>query len=273
MVRTELQRLSRAQAQDTQQNLVLYALEGFLNRLALSNEPNSMVLKGGLVLAAYNQRRPTTDADFAARGFGNQQAHVKKRILGILSIQIADGLVFHGETLRTEVIRENAAYFGQRLAFEASLAKSRVTLKVDINFGDEIFPDVQLLDFPTLLPNIRASFQLCAYPVELVIAEKFVTMLRLLAVNTRIKDLADIIGLLQLANLATLSTSIQRVAASQGVEDFEVEEQLASWAKSQERNWIARESKNYPQLAGRTFLAIYKDVASIIFPALKGDAK
>ena len=270
VVRNELQRLSRAQAQDTQPNQILYALEGFLNRLALSDEPNAMVLKGGLVLAAYNQRRPTTDADFAARGFSNNQAHVKHRVEEILSITIDDGLVFHSDTLRIEIIRENAAYFGQRLAFEVSLAKSKVTLKVDINFGDEIFPDVKILDYLPLLPHFRKRFQISAYPIELVTAENFVTMLRRLSANTRLKDLADIAGLLPLANLETLAISIRRVAASQDVEDFEVEEQLENWAESQEDLWIEREAKNYPQLAGKNFLEIFREVARVIFPALQG---
>lgn len=270
VVRTELQRLSRAQAQDTQPNQILYALEGFLNRLALSDEPNAMVLKGGLVLAAYNQRRPTTDADFAARGFNNDQARVKHRIKEILSISIDDGLVFHSDTLRIEIIRESAAYFGQRLAFEVSLAKSKVTLKVDVNFGDDLYPGVEFLEFPTLLPLRRDSFVLAAYSAELVIAEKFVTMVKLLDTNTRLKDLADILGLLPLAQVDTLVEAIRRVAFSQKIEDFTVQEQLASWANSQESLWLAREAKNYPQLAGKSFLEIYREVAQVIFPALQG---
>src|SRR5450759_5831004 len=44
----------------------LYALEGFLLRLAASANSQDFILKGGVLLAAYQLRRPTADIDFAA---------------------------------------------------------------------------------------------------------------------------------------------------------------------------------------------------------------
>ncbi len=142
-VRKELAKLSRSKNQDTQQNILLYALEGFLNRLAISESSETLVLKGGMLLAAFDHRRPTTDIDFAARGFQNTEDQVRIRIQKILEMPINDSLVYHPETLRLDEIRNSAAYFGQRASFQVSLGSSRVTLRLDLNFGDEIYPGAQ----------------------------------------------------------------------------------------------------------------------------------
>lgn len=46
--------------------LTFYVLEGFLARLAASTYADRFVLKGGVLLAAWGQRRPTRDIDLAA---------------------------------------------------------------------------------------------------------------------------------------------------------------------------------------------------------------
>jgi hypothetical protein len=272
-VRKELAKLSRSKNQDTQANILLYALEGFLNRLAISESSPTLVLKGGMLLAAFNQRRPTTDIDFAARGFQNSDDQVRIRIQKILERPMNDGLVFHPETLRLDEIRTSAAYFGQRASFDVFLGSSRVTLRLDMNFGDEIYPGAQLIDYPTLLPDLRPRFTLTAYPIELVIAEKFVTMLLWLSANTRLKDVADILGLLPLADPEKLRSSIQRVASSQNVVNFDVRQLLTEWASNQQDAWLARESKNYPHLAGKTFVDVFEIVADVIFGLLHAGDK
>lgn len=55
----------RRQARDTgrpfTELLELYALEGFLRRLAASAHADEFVLKGGMLMAAFDTRRPTRD--------------------------------------------------------------------------------------------------------------------------------------------------------------------------------------------------------------------
>ncbi len=43
----------------------LYALEGFLDRLSGSIYMNQLVLQGGVMLAAFGERRPARDVDLA----------------------------------------------------------------------------------------------------------------------------------------------------------------------------------------------------------------
>jgi len=68
-----LQSLARATGQAFEQVALLYGLEGFLRRLAASNDCEAFVLKGGVLLAAYDARRPTRDADLLALELDNDR--------------------------------------------------------------------------------------------------------------------------------------------------------------------------------------------------------
>lgn len=50
---------------------MLYAIEGFLARLAASGHSDKLVLKGGVLLAAFLVRRPTRDVDLQAQAMPN----------------------------------------------------------------------------------------------------------------------------------------------------------------------------------------------------------
>ena len=66
----------------------------------------------------------------------------------------------------------------------------RITLVIDIGFGDVIYPGVEEIHLPVLLglpvPRLRA------YARETVVAEKFQAMVMLGLANTRMKDFYDI---------------------------------------------------------------------------------
>jgi hypothetical protein len=65
----DLQNRARAEARRTQELLVLYVVERWLARLSASPYADQFVLKGGMLLAAFDARRPTADADTFARNF------------------------------------------------------------------------------------------------------------------------------------------------------------------------------------------------------------
>lgn len=52
----DLRNLAKAQGRDPAEYLALYALEGFLTRLAASDLRDDFVLKGGVLLAAFAAR-------------------------------------------------------------------------------------------------------------------------------------------------------------------------------------------------------------------------
>jgi hypothetical protein len=88
-------------------------------------------------------------------------------------------------------IREDQEYGGQRVTFEAKLGQARVSLQVDVGFGDAITPAAVSVEFPTLLG--MAPPKLRAYPQETVVAEKLEAMVKLGMANSRMKDFYDLV--------------------------------------------------------------------------------
>jgi hypothetical protein len=69
-----LQKKARAEGRPTDEFLQLHALECWLDRLATSRMARDVVLKGGVLLAAYDLRRPTRDIDLSTARMKNDAA-------------------------------------------------------------------------------------------------------------------------------------------------------------------------------------------------------
>ena len=59
----DLQNRARAEGRATQELLTLYVVERWLARLSMSPYTDQFIIKGGMLLAAYDARRPTADLD------------------------------------------------------------------------------------------------------------------------------------------------------------------------------------------------------------------
>jgi hypothetical protein len=90
-----LQRTARSTGRPTDEMIQLYALEGFLDRLTKSQYTENFLLKGGVLLAALDARRPTRDIDFAARKLANDTTLMLGVIRQIAAISVDDGLSFN----------------------------------------------------------------------------------------------------------------------------------------------------------------------------------
>jgi hypothetical protein len=172
---------------------VLYALERFLARLAASPREGAFVLKGGMLLAAFDARRATVDADLLAAGFPNDEDATLSRVREVAGTTPADddGVLFLPQTARARVIREENLYSGVRVTMQASIATATVKIQLDINFGDPVTPGPQLIDYPTLRHE-HAPVRILGYPMATVIAEKLCTAIDLGDTSTRVRDYADI---------------------------------------------------------------------------------
>jgi len=93
-----LQNQARQSRRNTQDLLRLYALEGFLARLATSRHETELVLKGGVLLAAYGLRRATRDIDLQARRIPNDTATILEITREVAAIDLDDGLVYQTDT-------------------------------------------------------------------------------------------------------------------------------------------------------------------------------
>jgi len=93
----DLQRQARRTGRRTDELIQLYALECFLDRLAHSDFAEQFVLKGGVLLAALDARRPTRDIDFAARAVDNSIEQVSAVVRRIAGISLDDGVEFDSD--------------------------------------------------------------------------------------------------------------------------------------------------------------------------------
>jgi hypothetical protein len=186
-----------AKANHTDFNLVLqrYAAERFLYRLGVSNEVDRFTLKGAALFLVWagDEFRATRDVDLLGTG-AEDQAAIRAAMTAICAIEDpGDGLDFDASSIRIEEIRQEQGYGGVRVKMEVRLGKARISLQVDIGFGDVIHPGREEAEYPTLLDH--AAPRIWIYPRETVIAEKFEAMVSLGASNSRMKDFWDVVAL------------------------------------------------------------------------------
>lgn len=185
----DLQNLARSQRRPTDELHQLYALEGFLARLAVSPHADTLVLKGGVLLAAYDARRPTRDIDMQARTIAGECDDVLHLVREIAAVSMDGGLAFDADASTAETIREEDEHSGVRVSLTARLATARRSLHVDVNIGDPIWPAPRMVELPRLLGG---TITLSGYPLPMVYAEKIITALQRGAANTRWRDFADV---------------------------------------------------------------------------------
>jgi hypothetical protein len=150
----DLQREARRTSRPTDELIQLYALEGFLDRLSKSRFAENFVLKGGVLLAALDARRPTRDIDFAAYKLDNDAASVLDVVREIAAMMLDDGLLFNSDEATAETIREDDNYSGVRVTLGGILSRAVFRLHVDTNVGDPIWPEPQQVRLPGLLTSL-----------------------------------------------------------------------------------------------------------------------
>lgn len=169
-----------------------FAIERFLYRLSRSAYADRFILKGALMLMVWDSpvSRPTMDIDMLGKEDNSVDTIVD--IVRDICVQEAepDGIIFNPRSTRGERITEDADYEGVRVRFRGSLATARITIQLDVGFGDIVIPTPELTSYPVILdfpaPQIRG------YSKESTIAEKFEAMVKLGIMNSRMKDFWDI---------------------------------------------------------------------------------
>ena len=197
-VRQRLLNQARRQRRPFQELLQYFAMERFLYRLAKSPLADRFILKGALLLTAWRApvARPTMDIDLAGKT-SNELEHIRSLVGEVCAFATEpDGIEFVAGSIEVQRIKEDAEYEGVRVRFNATLAKARIPMQIDIGFGDVIVPRPIRIEYPAMLefpPPV-----LMAYPKETVVAEKLEALTMLGFLNSRIKDYYDIALLAQL---------------------------------------------------------------------------
>ncbi|MCX6142505.1 MAG: nucleotidyl transferase AbiEii/AbiGii toxin family protein [Ignavibacteriales bacterium] len=175
--------------------LLRYLQERFLARLARSKHADKFVLKGGFLLLAYNiqKARPTKDVDFLGINVPKDPKELEHIVQEIILADIDDGVQFQAESIRSEIIKEDADYEGIRIKIEARIGTTRNIIRLDFGFGDIVTPMPMRMDYPAILD--RTPVKVFAYSKESIVAEKFEAMVKLGSFNSRMKDFYDIVFL------------------------------------------------------------------------------
>jgi hypothetical protein len=238
-----LQREAKTAGRTTAEYLRLYALEGFLLRLAHSPHRNKFVLKGGVLLAAYGLRRPTADIDGAALQTSNEVEDIRQFVVAVASTalpaELDDGLTFDFASVTAEAIRDEDRYSGVRIRLAARLASAREPFHVDINIGDPIWPGPAEISLPRLLG--QEPIQLRGYPMEMVLAEKIVTALQRGSASTRWRDFGDIFVITGRLTFRAgeVRQALQAVADYRHIELANLDDALDGYAEIGQPRWAS----------------------------------
>ena len=167
-------------------------MERFLYRLGKSDYGRNFILKGALMLVAWEAplARSTKDIDFLGRMNNSVEDVVDAIKAACCQEVVPDGLHFDDKSVAGQQIAEDADYEGVRVRFRGNLGNARITMQVDVGFGDAVVPGPAEVNYPTLL-DLPAP-HLLGYSRESTIAEKFEAMVKLGILNSRMKDFFDI---------------------------------------------------------------------------------
>ena len=242
-VHQRLKNIARETDRPFHEVLQYFAMERFLHRLSISAHADSFVLKGALLFGVWNtpDSRATRDIDFLAY-LTNDPDNLATVVRDIISIEGPnDGLIFDADSVDAQRIKEDADYEGVRVRFLGHLGNARITMQVDVGFGDPIHPAPALIDYPTILDLPAPSLR--GYPPETVIAEKVEAMVYLGRLNSRMKDFYDVWRMAQQFDFdgATLFEAMRRTFEARKTAATLFEELQAEILENQniEKQWNA----------------------------------
>lgn len=191
-IRQRLLTFSKERGEDFTLTLTRYGVERFLFRLSRSEHAQKFVLKGAMLFAVWLRQpfRPTRDLDLLGSGDSSEE-ELRRVFASVCKVQVEpDGLSWDPASIRIEEIRGIEEFWGQRVRLLALLGNARISLQIDVGFGDAVIPPANEVEYPTILdlpaPRIRM------YPREAVVAEKFQAMVALGILNSRMKDVYDV---------------------------------------------------------------------------------
>lgn len=167
-----------------------YMFERLLVRLSASEYKEKFVLKGGMLVAAIVglDNRATMDMDTTLKNLPLTPESIRSALEDICDIQFDDGVVFEVGTISP--IREDDVYGGYRVMMNAKFDTLLTPLSIDVSTGDAITPHAIPYQFSEIFDD-ENSYELWAYNIETVMAEKVETILRRGVFNTRPRDFYD----------------------------------------------------------------------------------
>ena len=167
-----------------------YMFERLLVRLSASEYKEKFVLKGGMLVAAIVglDNRATMDLDTTLKNLPLTPDAIRSALEQVCAISLDDGVVFEIGTISP--IREDDIYGGYRVMLNARFDTLLTPMSIDVSTGDAITPHAVQYNFSEIFDDEK-SYELWAYNIETVMAEKVETILRRGVFNTRPRDFYD----------------------------------------------------------------------------------
>ena len=194
-----------------------YMFERLMVRLSASEYKEKFVLKGGMLVAAIVglDNRATMDMDTTLKNLPLTPEAIRSALETICGIAFDDGVSFEIGTISP--IREDDIYGGYRVMLNARFDTMITPLSIDISTGDAITPHAVQYNFTEIFDDEK-SYELWAYNIETVMAEKVETILRRGVFNTRPRDFYDayILSTTQKFDKAVFTDALQATAAHRG---------------------------------------------------------
>lgn len=265
-----LHRHARASGRAVSETVVLYAMEAFLSRLAQTIFKDGFVLKGGVLLAAYRLRRPTSDIDMEAVNFQVDAAHLLAVVEAVATVAVDDALAIDPARTDIRLIREGDDYSGLRVKIFARVYTSAVSFHLDISTGDPIWSDPRSVTVPRILGG---EFEMLGYPLVMVVAEKAVTMLTRGTTSTRWRDIVDLrnFSLSHDFSASEVRGASQRVADFRQVALTSIAVATAGWPAIAQPKWAAwRRKLSLRGICLESFDDQLTDVIQFVDPVFNG---
>ncbi len=194
-----------------------YMFERLLIRLSASEYKEKFVLKGGILVAAIVglDNRATMDLDTTLKNLPLTPEAIRSALEDICNITYNDGVVF--EVGAISPIREDDIYGGYRVVLTAKFDTLITPLTIDVSTGDAITPHAVQYSFAEIFDD-EQSYELWAYNIETVMAEKVETILRRGVFNTRPRDFYDayILATTQKFDKAVFADALKATATHRG---------------------------------------------------------
>ena len=195
-LKAKIKNISKEKNISAQLVLQNYMMERFIERIALSDFQDQMIIKGGLLISSIVglDSRATMDIDMTLKGKPVNESFILDYINEISRININDEVKF--DVVSITEIREMDDYFGFRVSLIAGIGTMKIPLKIDIITGDKIIPSEILYEYPLMFEN--RSIKIKAYNLETILSEKIETIISRGNQNTRMRDFYDVYILLKL---------------------------------------------------------------------------
>lgn len=272
-IRQKLLNKARINQRPFAELLQYFAMERFLYRLTKSKFKDKFILKGALALLTWNAStaRPTKDIDLL--GELDNDVEVMTQVISEIckqEIEVDDGVIFDIDSIAGIKIKEDADYQGVRVRFLAYLDTAKITMQIDIGFGDAVYPKPEISIYPTLL-DLPAP-KLLSYSKETTIAEKFEAMTKLGELNSRMKDFYDIWLLARQFNFdgVTLQKAITDTFTQRGTEvQYDIEAFSDDFILLKDVQWKAFRNKIESDANSKDFETAIYQIKGFLQPVIE----